>query len=163
MNWASGTGNTGENLPFIWGTSKKDHKCFDIAYDTYTGNALVFGYNDNQKGIVMYTVWDGSNWMFPAQAFDTGGGKEIRYIDAKGSPTSGEILIAVLDKDKDITLHRWDGTSFAQLAILETDAAEDEGMKGKHHLRAAVRRGGYRLGSERICRMQICYLGWFES
>ncbi len=118
----------GNLLTFLPGTSKKDHKCFDIAYDTYTGNALVFGYDDNQKGIVLYTVWDGSNWTAPAMAFDTGSGKEIRYIDAKGSPTSGEILIAVLDQDKDITLHRWDGTSFVKLVTLETDAALDTGM-----------------------------------
>ncbi len=118
----------GNTLTFT-GDSKKDHKCFDIAYDTYNGHAFVFGADDTQRGKVIYTVWDGSNWIAPALAFDTGSGQEIRYIDAEGSHISGEILISVLYQNKDISLHRWDGATFAKLATLETDAAYDEGMQ----------------------------------
>ncbi|MBW1895790.1 MAG: hypothetical protein JRI47_01910, partial [Deltaproteobacteria bacterium] len=109
--------------------SEKNHKCFDIAYDTHNGHAFVLGESDFIFGKAIYAVWDGSNWTAPALAFDTGSGSQIKYIDAEGSHTSGEILIAVLYQNRDISLHRWDGTSFGELATLETDAAYDNGMQ----------------------------------
>lgn len=117
----------GNHLRFI-SSSKKEHKGFDIAYDTYHGHAFVFGYDDNDKGVARYTVWDGSAWLADAEAFDTGSDEEIRYIDAEGCPTNGEILIAVLDQAKDIYLYRWDDISFYKLATLETNAAKDKSM-----------------------------------
>jgi len=111
----------GNSLLFITDTDKV-YKGFDIAYDTYNGHALAVGY-DGSPGVVMYAVWDGSAWTSPAQAFDTGTGESIFYIQAEGSPVSGEILIAVADSGSNILLYRWDGATFLNLAILDTGAA----------------------------------------
>ncbi len=51
----------------------------------------------------MYTLWDGSSWTAPAKAFDKESGAELRFVDAEGSPTTGEILIVVLDADGNVT------------------------------------------------------------
>jgi sugar lactone lactonase YvrE len=109
-------------------TSLKVYKVFDIAYDSYTGDAFVFGWNINKPGIVDYTYWDGSSWAASSQAFTTGTGRDISFIDAEGSPTNGEILIGVLDVEENITLHRWDGSTFAQLSTLENNATTDQWM-----------------------------------
>lgn len=112
----------GNSLQFIVDTDN-DYKGLDIAYDTYNGHALAVGYDSQQPGVVMYTVWNGSAWTTPAQAFDIGTGETIVYIQAEGSPVSCEILIAVADSGSNILLYRWDGATFLNLAILDTGAA----------------------------------------
>jgi hypothetical protein len=117
----------GNHFQFI-ATSKKDWKCFEIAYDSYTGDALALGWDINQPSIVLYSVWDRVSWSAPAQAFAKETGAELRHIEAEGNPTNGEILIAALDADLRIVLYRWDGSTFDKLGILETNAGNDKWM-----------------------------------
>ncbi|MBC8433239.1 MAG: hypothetical protein H8D96_15120 [Desulfobacterales bacterium] len=107
----------GNWLKFIDNAELQYHR-FDIAYNSSSGDALVLGYDINSPGIVMYTIWDGTAFTNPAQAFDIGSGQKIRFILAEASPVDSEILIAVVGEWWETKLYRWDGATFTQLAIL---------------------------------------------
>jgi hypothetical protein len=99
--------------------SDSTEKCYDIAYESQSGDALVVG-RSGTSSMAKYTVWDGSTWTNdpPADAFDYGGGN-LDVVEMESSPLSDEILVAVVDSGKDLYLYQWDGSSFNSLGLLD--------------------------------------------
>jgi len=96
--------------------AEASYKCFDIAYESVSGDALVVT-RSGTSSILKYSTWNGTSWNpEPAgNAFDTGGGR-VRFVVMEPDPSSNKILIAILDDKQDIFLYEWDGSgTFTQL------------------------------------------------
>lgn len=108
-------------------TADKELKCFDIAYESLSGTALVVGRFDDTD-TARYTLWDGSNWVYdpPIAGPQVDPGSRVNCIVMKSDPFSNEILIAILDNSRDITLFRWDGAGFTNFGEIETNASSDD-------------------------------------
>jgi hypothetical protein len=116
-----------------WGNQKtftlladKNFKCFDIAYESQSGNALVVG-REGTGTPLLYNIWDGSQWTFssPQVAFSLPGG-EVHDVVMTSQPGGNEILIAVVTAWDDIQLVRWNGVIFTDLGTIETQVAYND-------------------------------------
>ena len=89
----------------------KDYKCFDIAYESQSGDALVVGRYDATT-TVRYNIWDGSGWLHAQSqpAFTLAGG-ELTLVTMASCPGNDEILIAVVTSLGEIQLVRWNGSA----------------------------------------------------
>ena len=58
-----------------FGHGDKNYKCFDIAYESQSGDALVVAV-DSVAQPPKYNIWDGSGWVFASHqvAFSVPGG-----------------------------------------------------------------------------------------
>ena len=108
-------------------SADKGAKCFDIAYESLSGAALVVGRFDDTN-TTRYTLWDGTAWVYdpPIAGPQVDAGSEVNYVVMEGNPFSNEILVAILDDSRDITLFRWDGAGFTNLGEIETNASTDD-------------------------------------
>ena len=97
-------------------------KCFDVAYETLSGEALVVG-RIGAGNIPGYTSWDGVSWLHdPPASGPATGGTSINNIVMASDPLGDEILLAMLDTNADITLFRWDGGAFSNLSLASAKA-----------------------------------------
>lgn len=101
-------------------SANNSYKCFDIAYESQSGDALVFGRTSNAS-MPKYTLWDGTAWVHnpPINAIDTGLTQITRVMMAS-NPLTDEILIGIVDWWSDLVLFQWDGTTFTNLGTIET-------------------------------------------
>ena len=100
-------------------TAKKELKCFDIAYESLSGDALIVGRNGTGNH-PYYTMWENQTWVHrPPMLVNTSGGGEVQHIAAEPNPLSDEILITV-GKQGDLALLQWDGDRFVDLGLLDT-------------------------------------------
>jgi|GEM_PF-1970438 len=108
-------------------SADKEVKCFDIAYESLSGTALVVGRFDDTN-TTRYTLWDGTDWVYdpPIAGPQVDAGSRINYVVMEGDPFSNEILIAILDTSRDITLFCWDGAGFTNLGEIETNASSND-------------------------------------
>jgi hypothetical protein len=108
-------------------SAEKEVRCFGIAYESLSGRALVVGRYDSTN-TARWTVWDGSEWVYdpPLPGPQVDAGSRINYVVMEASPHSNEILIAILDNSRDITLFRWDGAAFTNLGEIEANATTDD-------------------------------------
>jgi len=99
--------------------SNASFKCFNIAYESQSGDALILG-RANTSSTPKYTIWDGTSWLYnpPINSIDTGGSK-IRLVVMAANPFTDEILIAIVDWGKRLDLFQWDGNSFTHLGTIE--------------------------------------------
>jgi hypothetical protein len=113
-----------------WGNSHtfstdvdKNHKCFDIAYESKSGDALVLGRLGSGTALG-YNIWNGSAWAFatPQIAFSLPGG-DVQAVVMASQPGGDEILIAVVSSLDDVHLVQWNGSSFNDLVTIETTNA----------------------------------------
>ena len=113
-----------------WGNSltfstdvDNNYKCFDIAYESQSGDALVVGRTDATP-TVSYNIWDGVAWVHAGSqpAFTTEGG-QIGLIAMASCPGNDDILIAAVDTHNDLRVVHWDGDAFHDLGKIE-DATE---------------------------------------
>jgi hypothetical protein len=113
-----------------WGNSHtfstdvdKNHKCFDIAYESQSGDALVVGRLGSGTALG-YNIWDGSAWAFatPQNAFNLPDG-EVHAVVMASQPGGDEILIAVVSSLDEVHLVQWNGSSFNDLVTIETTNA----------------------------------------
>ena len=126
INLAVWNGATWGNLLEFTTTGGHAVKRFDIAYESLSGNALVAGRTGWFTTTLDYTVWDGTSWLHdPPLPGPSAGGDTIEVVVMASDPFSDEILIAVLDWAKDITLFQWDGAGFTNLGQIENDTAEN--------------------------------------
>ena len=114
-----------------WGNSHtfttdadRNYKCFDIAYESQTGDALVVGRLGTDTPL-RYNIWDGSAWAFatPQIAFSLPGG-DVHDVVMASQPGGDEILIAVVSSLDDVQLVQWNGSSFNDLGTIETSNAK---------------------------------------
>jgi hypothetical protein len=121
-------GSTWGNLTeFSPSTGSAQYQCYDVAYESLSGDALVVGQYDN-AGSVRYNVWNGSSWAFAPPQEDPAllaGGINPSYIDMASNPLSDEILIAEVDLTNDLKVVQWDGTAFNDQGEVDADLATD--------------------------------------
>lgn len=114
--WEGGT--WGNGLTFTT-AGNRECKCFDVAFESLSGGALVVGrYDDTSQ--VRYDCWTGLYWdpPTPALAFSTGSGAPT-YVVMDSSPKSDEILVGTACSNSTLTLHRWNGTVFEYVGRCE--------------------------------------------
>ena len=114
-------------VPF--GHGDRMYKCFDIAYESQSGKALVVA-RDGTDTPLYYNIWDGTSWAFanPQSAFSLPGGN-IHDVVMASQPGGDEILIGVLTSWDEIQLARWDGSAFSGLGTIESQAATNDFRK----------------------------------
>ncbi|MGD8961132.1 MAG: hypothetical protein PVH43_01385 [Desulfobacterales bacterium] len=106
--------------------ANKNYKCFDIAYESQSGNALVVGRTDG-TATVRYNVWDGTAWLHATAqpAFNLAGGT-ARLVVMAPCPGNDQILIATVNSLFDLQLFLWNGTAFTDLGVIETSTHNDQ-------------------------------------
>ena len=125
MNLAVWDGTSWGNLiEFTQDTGISWNRCFDIAYENSSGEALMIGrYNGGSS--VGYNIWDGNAWVFasPQEDVNLTPQDDLRYLTMASKPRSDEILIGAVQKNTDLKVIQWDGASFNDLGEIETDMA----------------------------------------
>lgn len=113
LNFAVWDGTAwGSLIEFSPDTGSDQYRCFDVAYEQLSGDALVVGCYDSTTA-VKYNVWDGSAWASanPQDAFSNAGGSMI-YTTMASKPNSDEILIATVTDQNDLKVIQWNGSAF---------------------------------------------------
>ena len=100
-----------------------NYKCFDIAYESQSGEALVMG-RVGTGAALHYNIWNGTNWLFsnPQVAFSLPNGN-VSFVGMASQPGSDEILIGVITELRTLQLVRWDGSAFHDLGTIEAQTA----------------------------------------
>jgi hypothetical protein len=100
-------------------------RCFDIAYESQSGDALVVGRRD-WTSTLYFNVWDGDAWVHstPQSAFGIDG--PIGAVTMASSPDSDEILIAAVSISRFVHVARWNGSGFTYLGQIETSMDTNE-------------------------------------
>jgi hypothetical protein len=117
----------GDLSEFSPSTGSAQYQCYDVAYESLSGDALVVGQYDN-TGSVRYNVWNGSSWAFGTPQEHSAllaGGINPSYIDMASNPSSDEILIAEVDLTNDLKVVQWDGAAFNDQGEIDADLATD--------------------------------------
>ena len=132
INLAVWNGTSWGNLKEFTQTADKGYRCFDIAYESQSGNALMVGMFDGSTDI-KYIGWDGTTWVpiAPQLAFNLNSGVLV-YLTAASNPKSDEILIAAVNDKNDLKLVQWDGSSFNDLGEI------DDSIETKDYGSAAI-------------------------
>lgn len=91
--------------------------CFDIAYETQSGVAMVAHCDDNSSN-PLYRVWNGSSWSSESSMSSIG--TYGYYLRLAPDPASDAILCAVQDQDNDLNVQYWNGSSWSGVSELET-------------------------------------------
>ncbi|MFH1491478.1 MAG: hypothetical protein ABII06_21425 [Pseudomonadota bacterium] len=125
INFAVWNGASWGNFKEFSSTSLYTYRCFDIAYENLSGDALVVG--RYAAGDVRYNTWNGANWGFPtaAQHANLTPESSLTYIDMASKPNSDEILIALIQVTNDLKVVQWDGSSFIDHGEIDTATESD--------------------------------------
>jgi hypothetical protein len=126
INLAIWNGITWGNQKEFTTTIDKNKKCFDIAYESQSGDALVVGRYDGTNS-VRYNIWDGGAWVYSnsQNAFNLFSGN-LCYLTMESRPGSDEILIAAASSDDDLQVIQWNGSAFNDLGKIEEVLAKKE-------------------------------------
>lgn len=95
-----------------------DRQCFDIAYESKSGDAMV-AYCDDDSTSPLYRIWNGSSWS--AEDTMSNVGAYGYYLRLVSDPLSDCILCAVQDSDNDLNVQLWRGASWQNGSQLETN------------------------------------------
>jgi Tfp pilus assembly protein PilX len=103
-----------------------NYKCFDIAYESQSGNALAVGRYDGTT-TVHYNIWDGTAWLHANSqpAFNIASGA-LRLVTMASCPGNNDILIATVNWNHELELFRWNGSAFSSLGTIESSTETDE-------------------------------------
>ena len=116
-----GNSKTWGNLVEMTRTASiNSRRCFDIAYESSTGNAIVvYGVNSNNPN---YYVWDGSSWSGPT-AIALGASGRPYWVKLRANPdtTSNEIILVTLDSANDVRAAVWNGSSWGSVQLMENN------------------------------------------
>ncbi|MGD8262131.1 MAG: hypothetical protein PVG70_03285 [Desulfobacterales bacterium] len=106
--------------------AEMNYKCFDIAYESQSGNALVVGRYDGST-MVRYNVWDGTAWLYASAqpAFNLASGA-LRLVTMASCPGNDDILIATVNWNNELQLFRWNGAAFTDLGVIESSTDTDK-------------------------------------
>jgi len=104
----------------------RDYKCFDIAYESQSGEALVVGRTDATT-TARYNIWDGTAWVHGAAqpAFNIASGA-IRLVTMASCPGNNDILIATVSWNNEMELFYWNGSAFTSLGTIEGSMETDK-------------------------------------
>jgi len=103
-----------------------DYKCFDIAYESQSGDALVVGRTDATT-TMRYNIWDGTAWAHAAAqpAFNLNSGA-LTLVTMASCPGNDDILIATVNWNHELELFLWNGSAFSSLGTIEISTQTDE-------------------------------------
>ena len=110
--------NHGSGISFI------DGHAFDLAFESLSGHAIVFGRAASNDTDLKYSVWDGLLWSLLGPLMGVDLPARINNIRAMSDPTSDEILLAVVDVNADLYLIRWNGNGFVNHGVIETTVTD---------------------------------------
>ena len=101
------------------------YRCFDIAYENSSGNALVIGRYSSADGSQRYNIWDGNNWLFttPQEDANLSTPSYLIHLTMASKPRSKEILIGSVFYNRNLKVTQWNGTSFIDQGVIEYDLA----------------------------------------
>jgi hypothetical protein len=104
----------------------RNFKCFDITYESQSGDALMVGRNGITT-TVYYDKWDGTQWTYSTAqpAFNITSGA-IQTVIMASCPGSNDILIATLSWNNELELFHWNGSTFSNLGIIESSMNSDD-------------------------------------
>lgn len=107
----------------LFGHGDRTDKCFDIAYESQSGDALVVG-RDGINTTLYYNIWDGTSWAFanPQTAINLESGY-LRLVTMASCPGNDDILIATVSSHNALQLFGWNGTAFTDLGVIEGNTA----------------------------------------
>jgi hypothetical protein len=109
------------------GTDYDVFRGFDIAYEQVSGDAIIV-YSDGTP-TPKYRVWDGSTLSPEGSVASIGSGIPI-WISLESNPNSDEIILVTIDDDTSAAetyAQVWDGNSWGNVQLLETDTARNPG------------------------------------
>lgn len=101
-------------------------QCFDAAYESTSGRALVV-WADSRQRRPQYRIWTGSSWTIEASANDVGS-SNIYWIRLASEPGSDRILMGTLDRANDVNVQIWTG-SFWGTNLEVTRGAESDNRR----------------------------------
>lgn len=95
--------------------SSGSEKCFDLAYESQTGDALLLAGTDGGKS-PKYSVWNGVAWSpNPPDSAITLKESGIRVIKTASHPSTDEILAVSLNSNKKLEAFLWSGAGFSMI------------------------------------------------
>ncbi len=99
----------------------RNYKCFDVAYENLSGDALAVGRIDGTSA-VYFDIWDGSAWVYgsPQVAFNVSSG-QLRTLVMASKPGTDQILIAAVNSKKRLHLANWTGSTFTHMGVIEAE------------------------------------------
>ena len=123
INLAVWDGTAWGNQIELTDEAKKEVKCFDVAYESLSGDALVVARHQDDQSL-RYVVWDGTSWssMLDGPFIDA---DKPAVVVMESDPFSDEILVAVLSDKEDIQIFQWDGDGFNDLGVIDHIASVD--------------------------------------
>jgi Mg-chelatase subunit ChlD len=97
---------------------------FDLKYEQVSGDAIITYMNmDEDDGVPLYRVWDGSSWSSESLVYSNNEGKgDVRWIRLEANPNSDEMVLVTLDDKLDLCAQVWDGSSWGNQIELTNDA-----------------------------------------
>jgi archaellum component FlaF (FlaF/FlaG flagellin family) len=95
------------------------YRGFDIAYEQLSGDAVVV-YSDGTS-LPKYLVWNGRSVTQTGAVQPIGTGVP-RWVVLASDPNSDEIVLVTLDTNRDIYAQVWDGDSWGNVILLESNA-----------------------------------------
>ncbi|MBP1910099.1 VWA domain-containing protein [Methanolobus bombayensis] len=97
---------------------------FDLKYEQVSGDAIItYMDKDENDGVPMYRVWDGSSWSSDAEVDDTNPGDgDVGWIRLEANPDSDEMILVTLDDERDMRAQVWDGDSWGNPVFITDDA-----------------------------------------
>jgi hypothetical protein len=124
---------TGENWDYKFQLSDvisdERYRCFDIAYESISGDAILVYYNKSNPGspnmILRYRVWNGTSWS-EENSTEPVGNADVHWLTLASNPLSDEILMITFDTNRDIFAQVWNGSKWGFPKLIETDASRDD-------------------------------------
>jgi hypothetical protein len=102
-------------------TIHEDYRCFDIAYESWSGRAIIAYFNTSSTVNNLYPkyrIWNGTNLSieFDAQQVGT---NDIYWVELASNPDTNEIIMVTLDSGANIYAQVWNGTGWGNVKQIE--------------------------------------------
>ncbi|MFA5779612.1 MAG: hypothetical protein WC947_05710 [Elusimicrobiota bacterium] len=96
-------------------------RCFDIAYEQSSGDALVVARTPTSTSVPYYWRYNGSTWVDNGVACPALGSGALQWIRLEPKPNSNEIILVTCDANNDVYASVWNGdtNSFGNTQLLE--------------------------------------------
>ncbi|MDI6756916.1 MAG: PQQ-binding-like beta-propeller repeat protein [Endomicrobiia bacterium] len=99
------------------------YRPLDIAYEQTTGRAMVV-WRSATTGEIIYRIWSSTaaSWVTAAAPLTVGGTALVRWVRLEARPGTNEIMLVTADANGKMYAYRWNGSSWANNALLTTGA-----------------------------------------
>lgn len=104
-------------------TTNANYRCFDVAYESNSGDALIAYFNDSSGDkIPKYRIWNGSGWSAEQDTLNIGT-DDIYWVVLASNPNSDEILMVTLNATNGIWAQVWDGDLWGNAQLIDIAAS----------------------------------------